>query len=141
MCWPGFCGIGAILSDGGYCQRTIPCVTLARACGVRVRDMAGTIGGTPDRHNRHHRGIITVMSNEYKGKQLRRSREDRVVAGVCAGLADYFGIDVYIVRLVFAGLAILGGTGILLYLVAWLILPEEGESASIAEGFINKNKS
>ncbi len=80
------------------------------------------------------------MSNEYKGKQLRRSHKDRVLAGVCAGLADYFGIDVYIVRLVFAGLAILGGTGILLYLVAWLILPEEGESASIAEGLMNKNK-
>ncbi|HUK71369.1 MAG TPA: PspC domain-containing protein [Streptosporangiaceae bacterium] len=81
------------------------------------------------------------MSDEFKGKQLRRSRNDRVVAGVCAGLAEYFGIDVYIVRLVFAALAILGGTGILLYLVAWLILPEAGESASIAEGFINKNKS
>ena len=81
------------------------------------------------------------MSDEFKDKQLRRSRNDRVVAGVCAGLAEYFGIDVYIVRLVFAALAILGGTGILLYLVAWLILPETGESASIAEGFINKNKS
>ena len=81
------------------------------------------------------------MSDEFRSKQLRRSRKNRVVAGVCAGLAEYFGIDVYIVRLLFAAFACLGGVGILLYLVAWLILPEDGESASIAEGFINKNNS
>ena len=113
--------------------------------------MAGTSGstagirgqarGTPDGHNRRHGGIITVMSNEYKGKQLRRSHKDRVLAGVCAGLADYFGIDVTSCAWYSPGWHILGGTGILLYLVAWLILPEEGESASIAEGFMNKNKS
>ena len=80
------------------------------------------------------------MSNGVNGKQLYRSRKDRIVAGVCAGLADYFGIDANIVRLVFAGLAILGGTGFLLYVAAWMIIPEEGESASIAEGLINKSK-
>ncbi len=80
------------------------------------------------------------MSNGVNGKQLYRSRKDRIVAGVCAGLGDYFGIDASIVRLVFAGLAILGGTGFLLYVAAWMIIPEEGESASIAEGLVNKSK-
>jgi phage shock protein PspC (stress-responsive transcriptional regulator) len=87
------------------------------------------------------RGIISVMSNGFDGKQLRRSREGRMVAGVCAGLAAYFGIDANVVRLIFAGLTCLVGSGILLYLVAWMIIPEEGESSSIAENFINKNKS
>ena len=85
-------------------------------------------------------GIISVMSNGVNGKQLYRSRKDRIVAGVCAGLADYFGIDANIVRLVFAGLAIIAGTGFLLYVAAWMIIPEEGEAASIAEGLINKSK-
>ena len=78
--------------------------------------------------------------NDVTGKRLYRSREGRIVAGVCAGLADYFGIDANFVRLVFAGFTIVAGMGILLYLVAWLIVPEQGES-SIAESFINKNKS
>jgi phage shock protein PspC (stress-responsive transcriptional regulator) len=84
------------------------------------------------------------MSNGFSGfngKQLHRSREGRIVAGVCAGLADYFGVDANLVRLVFAALTFLAGMGVLLYLVAWLIIPEQGESSSIAEGFINKNKS
>ncbi len=81
------------------------------------------------------------MSNGTEGKQLYRSREGRIVAGVCAGLADYFGVDVNLVRLVFAGLTIFGGMGVLLYAVAWLIIPEQGESASIAEGFMKKKKN
>src|SRR6266566_9154971 len=87
------------------------------------------------------RGMICVMSNGTQGKQLYRSREGRIVAGVCVGLADYFGIDVNIVLLVFAGLTVFAGMGVLLYLVAWMIIPEQGESASIAESLINKRKS
>ncbi len=79
--------------------------------------------------------------NETKGgKQLIRPRQGRMVAGVCAGLGDYFGIDANVVRLVFALLTVFGGAGALVYLVAWLVVPEEGESKSIAEGFISKNR-
>ena len=86
-------------------------------------------------------GMICVMSEGTQGKQLYRSREGRIVAGVCVGLADYFGIDVNLVRLIFAGLTVFAGMGVLLYLVAWVIIPEQGASASIAEGLINKKKS
>lgn len=79
--------------------------------------------------------------SEIKGKQLYRSREGRLVAGVCAGLGDYFGIDATIVRLIFVAFTVFAGMGLLLYVVAWLIIPEQGESSSIAEGLINKNKS
>jgi phage shock protein PspC (stress-responsive transcriptional regulator) len=74
-------------------------------------------------------------------KRLERSREGRLVAGVCAGLGDYFGVDATIVRLIFVAISVFAGAGLLVYLVAWLIIPEEGEPGSIAEGFINKNKS
>ena len=78
-----------------------------------------------------------------KTKKLYRVREGRVVAGVCAGLAAHFGIDPTLVRLGFALLTILGaGTGILLYLCAWIVIPEEGgDGSSIAESFVSKRRS
>jgi phage shock protein PspC (stress-responsive transcriptional regulator) len=62
------------------------------------------------------------------------------VAGVCSGLADYFGVDVTLVRLAFAVLTVFGGAGVLFYLVAWLIIPEEDETTSIVENMINKRR-
>jgi phage shock protein PspC (stress-responsive transcriptional regulator) len=58
---------------------------------------------------------------------------------VCAGLADYLGVDPNLVRIVVAVLVIFGGFGALVYLLAWALVPEEGEPASIAEKLINKN--
>jgi phage shock protein C len=58
---------------------------------------------------------------------LRRSREDRVLGGVCGGLSRYLGVDPVVVRLGFVILAVAGGGGIILYLLAWLIIPEEEE--------------
>jgi phage shock protein PspC (stress-responsive transcriptional regulator) len=81
------------------------------------------------------------MAYGMRDKQLQRLRKGRLVAGVCAGLAAYFNVDVTVVRLVFAVLCVFGGAGILFYLVAWLIIPEEDENASIVENMINKNRS
>lgn len=58
---------------------------------------------------------------------LRRSRSDRILGGVAAGIANHFGIDPILVRLGFVLLTIAGGSGVLIYLIAWLIIPEEGE--------------
>jgi phage shock protein C len=74
-------------------------------------------------------------------KRLYRLRDGRIVSGVCVGLGAYFGVDPTLVRLVFALLSALGGLGILLYLCAWVVIPEEGESASIAESLVNKRRS
>jgi phage shock protein C len=57
---------------------------------------------------------------------LRKSRDDRVLAGVCGGLARYFGIDSTLVRLAFVLLTVAGGGGILVYLVALVLMPDEG---------------
>lgn len=57
---------------------------------------------------------------------LRKSRDDRVVAGVCGGLARYFGIDSTLVRLAFVLLTVAGGGGILVYLVALVVMLDEG---------------
>ena len=90
--------------------------------------------------------MIAGMSenNGSGGKRLLRRREGRMVGGVCVGLAAYFGIDVNLVRLGFGIFSVFYGLGVLIYLIAWAILPEEGEgegesaSSSILESFVHK---
>ena len=58
-------------------------------------------------------------------KRLYRSTTDRRVAGVCGGLAEYFGLDATLVRILyFVALILPGGIGILPYIVLWIVLPE-----------------
>lgn len=57
------------------------------------------------------------------GNRLVRSQQEQMVAGVCGGLAHYFGIDVTIVRLLFVLVGIVGGSSIPIYLALWLVLP------------------
>jgi phage shock protein C len=64
-------------------------------------------------------------------KTLRRSRSQRVVAGVCGGLAEYLGVDVVLIRVAFVVLA-LASVGIVLYIVAWLVIPDEEPSGAVA---------
>jgi phage shock protein C len=66
-------------------------------------------------------------------KQLMRSADDRMIGGVCGGLADYFGIDSTIVRLVFV-VAVLSGVSPLVYLVLWIVMPEQRASAPAPMG-------
>jgi len=58
-------------------------------------------------------------------KQLTRSTVDEQIAGVCAGLADYFGIDVVLVRAAFVIATLMGGPGLLLYIVLVFVMPED----------------
>jgi len=72
--------------------------------------------------------LLPVMeSDNYQvhEKELFRSRFNRMIGGVCTGLANATSTDPVIVRLVFIALAVFGGSGLFLYLVMWLILPEE----------------
>ena len=57
-------------------------------------------------------------------RRLYRSRDERVIGGVCGGLAEYFGIDPLIVRIIAVALVFAGGAGFLAYLAAWLLVPE-----------------
>ena len=69
-------------------------------------------------------------------RPLCRPFHDRMLAGVAAGIARYFDIDVTIVRIVFAVLAVVGGAGVPLYLAGWLLIPDEDAEESIASAFI-----
>jgi len=64
-----------------------------------------------------------------------------MLGGVAAGIARYLSVDVTVVRIVFAVLAIMGGAGIPLYLAGWLLIPEEGAEQSIASDLIQSLSS
>jgi phage shock protein C len=79
------------------------------------------------------------------GGRLSRSRDDRMVAGVAGGLGRHLGIDPVILRIVFVVLALAGGGGVLAYVLAWLVIPEEagvgvpsasGRDASVLAGLV-----
>ena len=71
---------------------------------------------------------------------LRRSREDRLVAGLAAGIAARTGVDVTLVRLAFVVAALLGGFGVAAYVAGWLLLPAEGADGSIASRALNDRR-
>lgn len=58
-------------------------------------------------------------------KRLYRSTNDRMFAGVCGGIAEYLDVDPTLVRLVFAALTLMGGPGIIAYVILMLVVPEE----------------
>jgi phage shock protein C len=57
-------------------------------------------------------------------RKLYRSQNQRMVAGVCGGLAEYFNVDATLIRVLFLVLAVFGGTGLVIYVVMWLIVPD-----------------
>jgi phage shock protein C len=57
--------------------------------------------------------------------RLRRSRSDRWLAGVCGGVAVFTGVESWVWRLILAVLALFGGTGLLLYVLLWIFVPDE----------------
>jgi len=58
-------------------------------------------------------------------KKLYRSRKERVIGGVCGGIGVYFGIDPTLTRIIWVAALFMAGTGLMAYIVAWLIIPEE----------------
>jgi phage shock protein C len=61
-------------------------------------------------------------------RKLYRSQTQRMVAGVCGGLAEYFNIDATVMRVLFLILAVFGGSGIVLYLVMWIFVPDASKA-------------
>ncbi|MEV5411355.1 PspC domain-containing protein [Thermopolyspora sp. NPDC052614] len=74
-------------------------------------------------------------------KQLRRTRNGRIIAGVCSGLSEYTGIDANILRIVLVVASFFGGLGLGVYGVAWLLMPEEGKATSIVQDIVDKQKA
>ena len=68
---------------------------------------------------------VALFTPPTSRKFLQRSRVNRKIAGVCAGFAEYLELDPTLVRIVWVMLVIFGGCGVLGYIIAWIIMPEE----------------
>lgn len=61
-------------------------------------------------------------------RRLYRSRQDRKIAGICGGLADYFRVDPVWIRIIFLVFLFLGGSALLVYIIMWFVVPLEPET-------------
>ena len=114
MCWPGPPSQAGVMNTN----------TMNQTLTTELRDDAGPqFGPEPQR------------------PVLRRPIQDRMVAGVAAGLARYLGVDVMIVRVAFVVFTVFSGAGIPLYLAGLLLIPEKGSEQSIAGSLIESLRS
>ena len=60
-----------------------------------------------------------------EGKRLYKDRQNQMLCGVCAGAAEYFNIDVTLVRLLFVALGLAGGGGVIFYIIAAVVMPDK----------------
>jgi phage shock protein C len=74
----------------------------------------------------------TPTDGDTTRRHIHRPTQGRMIAGVAAALAEYFDVDVTIVRIGIAVLTVFGGAGIALYIAGWLLIPNEGSERSIA---------
>ena len=70
-----------------------------------------------------------MTTPEHPYRRLTLSTSDKMIGGVCGGIAAYFGIDPTLVRILAVVLALVAGGGILAYLLAWIIMPKPGPAA------------
>jgi phage shock protein PspC (stress-responsive transcriptional regulator) len=92
-------------------------------------------------HDESDRRAVPPSGSGPERPALRRPYQDRMLAGVAAGVARYFGVDVTLVRIAFVVLTIVGGAGIPLYLAGLLLIPEEGSDQSLAGSLVESLQS
>jgi phage shock protein C len=85
---------------------------LTWALGTRLRD-----GGAMDE-------LQPQQPQPLQPRKLYRSQTNRMVAGVCGGLAEYFNVDATLIRILFVVLTVFGGAGLVLYLAMWILVPD-----------------
>jgi phage shock protein PspC (stress-responsive transcriptional regulator) len=84
--------------------------------------------------------MATMESESVTTPRLVRSSDGRMIAGVCKGIADHFGIDPMLVRIGFVVITFFGGAGVVAYGAAWLLVPEDGERTSIGERALHERR-
>lgn len=75
-----------------------------------------------------HLDILSYNGEYRMNKRLYRNMNDKMLCGVCSGIADYFGLDPTLIRLGWVVFTFLGGSGILAYIIAAIIIPEGYDS-------------
>ena len=96
-----------------------------------VEEVIAIMGNPEDISGKSTEGGYKTRSGNYK--RMYRDPDNRVIGGVCSGLASYWRIDPTIVRVIFVILAIFGMAGVLIYLILWIVLPEANTVAQKLE--------
>jgi phage shock protein PspC (stress-responsive transcriptional regulator) len=100
-----------------------------------VRRRRGTVVDMSDTQPHHQGGPRVTYAQVRDVARLRRSRDDRVVAGVAGGLGRHLDIDPLLIRIVLGVTAFFGGAGVLVYAILWLAVPDEDAGESIWSGW------
>ena len=79
---------------------------------------------------------FATATGQSQARQLRRSGDDKMLAGVAGGIARYLNTDVTLVRIIIAALVLFTGAGAALYVAAWLLIPADGEEQPVAAAWI-----
>ena len=85
-------------------------------------------------------GSATAAGQPQAG-QLRRSADDKMLAGVAGGIARYLDADVTLVRVIIAALVLFTGAGAAFYIAAWLLIPEDGSDQPVAAAWIANRRA
>lgn len=110
---------------------TSPMMVVSSAMARRVMEQIGSPEVFGEPRTPHEEGDSSYSSSAsfeaagQWGRPLRRSRTDRVLAGVCGGIAQYFDCDAALIRLITLMLVILGGLSFWVYVILWIVIPEE----------------
>jgi phage shock protein C len=114
---------------------------ISHKCGVEVVGVAAMV--EPSYHGgRSIRGLHEPLRRSTEALQiasrragvmeetrkLYRSRTERMVAGVCGGLAEYFNVDTTVIRVLFLVLTLFGGSGLVVYVVMWILVPDASKA-------------
>ena len=94
-------------------------------CGVELDDKSVFCSkcGTPTK-------LADTTENPYTAPRLTLDKQNKKIAGVCAGFARYFNVDVLLIRIVWVALVLGAGVGFLAYLIAWAIMPSDQSYAT-----------
>ena len=100
-----------------------------------TQDMPGPERASTEQQDGFDAGRLRTITD------MRRSRDDRVLAGVCAGAAKYLNVDPVVIRVLIAVLTFVGLSGLILYVAAWFFLPADDTGQSIAADWFNLDKN
>lgn len=89
-----------------------------------VEKLIVSMGNVEDFNDEESPSKNSNIKKEYTGKKLFRNPDDVMIAGVASGLGAYLGIDTSIMRIIFVLVVFLGGSGVLIYIILWLVVPE-----------------
>jgi phage shock protein PspC (stress-responsive transcriptional regulator) len=100
---------------------------------AEIDEVIKTMGTVEDLAGESKKSDSKSESEKSGSKRLYRNPDDKIIAGVASGIASYFGIDPVIPRLIFALVVLAGGSGILIYIIMWIVIPEAQTSAEKLE--------